>query len=194
MRGQFQAGGSIASVIRGGRLSGRAAGLVAVLILLFIGAVFIILSIALRSSAALSSFVQTHGVRREAAILSVDNIAHKSTTTTGSGSSTHTVTSTTYTAEVLASLADPVGGQERTTVHVPRYETGGPGDTLTVLVDPNDPGYAELPGSPSTPAVLPTIFLVVGAFLAVVAITGSALIARFWRRSSRRARHVPALP
>jgi hypothetical protein len=172
MRGQFLAGGSIAGLIRGGRLRGYAAGLVAMLIVLFIGAVFITLSFALRSPAALSSFVQAHGVRREAVILNVDNIAHTSTTTTGS--SRHTVTSTTYTAEVLASLADPVGGQARTTVHVPRYETGGPGDTLTVLVDPSDPGYAELPGSPSTPAVLPTIFLVVGAFLAVVAITRDA--------------------
>jgi hypothetical protein len=191
MRGQSQSG---ASVIRGRRLSGRAAGLVAMLIVLVIGVVFVIVSLALRSSAARSSFVQAHGVRREAVILNVDNIAHTSTTTTGSGSSRHTRTSTTYTAEVLVRLADPVGGQARTTVHVPRYETGGPGDTVTVLVDPDDPGYAELPGSPSTPAVLPTIFLAVGAFLAVVSVTGSALIARSWRRSSRRARHASALP
>ncbi len=189
MRGQSQAGGN-----RGGRVRGYALGLGAMLIPLFIGVVFIILSFALRSSAVRSSFVQAHGVRREAVILSVDNIAHKSTTTTGSGSSNHTVRSTTYTAEVLVSLADPVGGQARTTVNVPHYETNGPGDTLTVLVDPSDPGYAELPGSPSTPAVLPTIFLVVGAVLTVVAITGSALIARSWRRSSRRARHASALP
>ena len=121
-------------------------------------------------------------MRREAVILNVDNIAHTSTTTTGSGSRKHAVTSTTYTAEVLVRLADPVDGQARTTVHVPRYETGGPGGTLTVLVDPDDPGYAELPGSPSTPAVLPTIFLAVGAFLAVVSVAGSALIARSWRR------------
>ena len=194
MRDQFQAGGRIASVIHAGRLSGSAAGLVAVLILLFIGVVFIILSIALRSSAALSSLVQAHGVRREAVILRVDNIAHKSTTTTGSGSRNHTVTSTTYTAEVLVSLADPVGGQARTTINVPRYETNGPADTLTVLVDPNAPGYAELPGSPSTPAVLQTVYLAVGAFLAVVAITGSELIERYWRRSSRRARHAYELP
>jgi hypothetical protein len=102
----------------------------------------------------------------------------------------HTVTSTTYTAEVLVRLADPVGGQARTTVHVPRYETEGPGGTLTVLVDPGDPGYAELPGSPSTPAVLPAIFLAVGVFLTVVSVAGSALIARSWRRSSR-ARDAP---
>jgi hypothetical protein len=190
MPGQFRTGG-IAGLIRGRRLSGHAAGLAAMLIMLFIGAAFIILSFALRSSAARSSFVQAHGVRREALILSVDNIARTSTTTTGSGSSRHTVTSTTYTAEVLVKLADPVGGQARTTVHVPRYETGGPGDALTVLVDPGNPGYAELPGSPSIPAVLPTIFLAVGAFLAVIFATGSALIARSWYRSSRHASAPP---
>ena len=194
MPGQFQLRGSIASISRGRRLSGRAAGLIAVLIVLFIGAVFITLSLALRLPAARSSFVQAHGIRREAVILNVDNIAHTSTSTTGSGSSRHTVTSITYTAEVLASLADPVGGQARTTVHVPRYETDGPGDTLTVLVDPSDPGYAELPGSPSTPAVLPAIFLAVGAALTVAALTGSALIARSWRRASCRARHPSPLP
>jgi hypothetical protein len=187
MPGQFPLRGSIASVSWGRRLSGRAAGLVAMLIVLVIGVVFIIVSLALRSPAARSSFVQAHGVRREAVILDVDNIAHTSSTTTGSGSGSgmHTVTSTTYTAEVLVRLADPVGGQARATVHVPRYETEGPGGTLTVLVDPDDPGYAELPGSPSTPAVLPAIFLAVGVFLAVVSATGSALIARSWRRSSR---------
>jgi hypothetical protein len=194
MPGQFRSSGSISRVIRGPRLSGHAAGLVAMLIVLVIGVVFIILSFALRAPAALSSIVQAHGVRREGVILNVDNIAHQSTTTSGSGSSKRTVTSTTYTAEVLVSLADPVGGQARTTVHVPRYETDSAGDALTVLVDPDDPGYAELPGSPSTPAVLPAIFLAVGAFLAVASVSGSALIARSWRRSSRRARHASALP
>lgn len=174
-----------------GRLRGHTAGLAAMLILLFIGSVFIILSFALRSSAARSSFVQAHGLPREAAIMRVDNIAHTSTTTTGTGSSRHTVTRTTYTAEVLASLADPVDGQARTTVHVPGYETKGPGDTLIVLVDPDDPGYAELPGSPSTPAALPTIFLTVGGVLAAVAITVGALIARSWRRARRRASALP---
>ena len=54
-----------------------------------------------------------------------------------------------------------MGGQAQTTVHVPNRETDGPGDTLTVLVDPDNPGYAELPGSPSTPAALLTIFLAI---------------------------------
>ena len=173
MRGQFQIGG----IFRGRRISGHAAGLVAVLVVLFIAVIFLILSFALRSSAALSSFVQAHGVRREAVILNVDNIAQKN----GSGSVK------TYVAEVLVRLADPVDGQTQTTVHVPNRETEGPGGTLTVLVDPDDPGYAELPGSPYTPGVLVTILLAVGAFLIVVAAAGSALIARSRRRSRHRA-------
>src|ERR1700691_5189880 len=184
MQGQFQIGG----IFRGRRFSGYAAGLVAMLVVLFIGVIFLILSFALRSSAALSSFVQAHGVRREAVILNVDNIAHTSTNSNGSGHST------TYTAEVLVRLAVPVGGQAQTTVHVPNRETDGPGDTLTVLVDPDNPGYAELTGSPTTLAVRPTIFLAVGVFVAVVAITGGAVVARFWRRSIRRARDASALP
>ena len=191
MRGQFQSGRSFVGKTWSLRLSGYAAGLVAVSIVLFIGVTFLILSLALRSSAALSSFVQAHGVQREAVILNVDNVVHTSTNTSGSG---HTTTSTTYSALVLVRLADPVGGQTRTTVHVPRYETDGPGAALTVLVDPDNPGYAELPGSPSTPALLPTIFLAVGAFLTLVAITGSAIVGRFWLRSRRRTREATAQP
>jgi Kef-type K+ transport system membrane component KefB len=188
MQGQSQTSGGIANLFRMGPLRGRAAVQVAMIVVMLIGVVFVIISFASRSQAARSSFVQAHGVRREAVILNVDNIAHTSTNPNGSGHST------TYTAEVLVRLAVPVGGQAQTTVHVPNYEPGGPGDTLTVLVDPDNPGYAELPGSPSTPALLPTIFLAVGAFLAVVAITGSAFVARLWRRSIRRARGPSALP
>ena len=49
MPGQFPLRGSIAGVSWGRRLSGRAAGLIAVLIVLVIGVVFIIVSVALRS-------------------------------------------------------------------------------------------------------------------------------------------------
>lgn len=176
-RGVFHIG-RIADALRGRRGLKRLINLAAILIPLIIGVVFIITSFTTRSQAALSSFVQAHGDRRAAVILSVDNIKNTSTTTTGSGSFKHTETTTSYTALVLVSLADPVGGQARTTVHVPGYETEGTGDTLTVLVDPTDPGYAELPGSPSTPADQPTIFLIVGASLIAVAIVLSVFIAR----------------
>ena len=177
MQGQSQTSGGIANLFRMGPLRGRAAVQVAMIVVLLIGVVFVIISFASRSQAARSSFVQAHGVRREAVILSVDNIAQKN----GSGSVK------TYVAEVLVRLADPVDGQTQTTVHVPNRETEGPGGTLTLLVDPDDPGYAELPGSPYTPGVLVTILLAVGAFLIVVAAAGSALIARSRRRSRHRA-------
>ena len=167
----------------------RVVTLVTVGVPLLAGIIFLIVSFATRSGAALSGFVQAHGVRREAVILSVQNEEHHSTTTTGSGSSRHTTTSTSWTALVAVSLADPVGGQTRTTVHVPGYESAASGDRLTVLVDPNDPSYAELPGSPSTSPLLPAIFLIVGSVLVVLGIAlwvliarkGSAFLNRSWR-------------
>jgi hypothetical protein len=170
--------GSATGAVQGQGFAKRVITFVAVGVPLLIGIVFIIVSFATRSEAALSSFVQAHGVRREAVILNVQNEEHHSTTTTGSGSSRHTTTSTSWTALVQVSLADPVGGQTRTTVHVPGYESASPGDSLTVLVNPNDPTYAELPGSPSTSPLLPTIFLVVGSVMAVLGIALWVLIAR----------------
>jgi hypothetical protein len=180
-----RSGGRRNGNVRDARTRGYVVALLVMVIPLIIGVIFIIVSFATRSDAARSSFVQGHGVRRTAVILSVNNIASTSTHSVGTGSSRHQVTSTSYTAEVLVRLAAPVGGQARTTVHVPGRETDGPGDTLTVLVNPKDPSYAELPGSASTPAILPTIFLIVGSVLTVIAIAAAALLARSWHRGRR---------
>ncbi len=194
MRGGFQddfqndlRGGSVADVARGFRWW-YPAWLGAACIPLVIGVVFLAVSPLLRAQAGHSSFVQAHGVRRAAVILSVDNIADTSTTTTGSGSHKHTTTSTSYTAQVAVRLASPVNGQARSTVHVPHYDSDGPGTSLTVLVDPGDPGYAELPGAPSTSGILPMVFMIVGSVLVVIAVTAAAFVLRSWRRSARRAR------
>lgn len=151
---------------------------------LLVGMIFLIVSFALRSSAALSSYVQEHGVRRTAVIQSVHNIEHTSTHSVGSGSSKHQETTTSYTAEVLVRLAAPVGGRTQTTVHVPDVESADPGETLTVLVNPKDPGYAELPGAPSTSPILPMIFLIVGGVLVVIAVVAGVLAVRARRRGS----------
>jgi hypothetical protein len=181
--------GNAAGGVQGRRFAKRVITFVAVGVPLLIGVIFLIVSFAIRSGAALSGFVQAHGVRRTAVILNVQNQEHHSTTTTGSGSSRHTTTSTSWTALVQVSLAAPVGGQARTTVRVPGYESASPGDRLTVLVDPNDPSYAELPGSPSTSPLLPTIFLIVGSVMVVIGIglwvliarKGSAFLNRSWQ-------------
>jgi Protein of unknown function (DUF3592) len=175
MAAPFQ--GGVPGIIRGRRVSWSTAGLLAMTLLLFIGVVFLVLSFTQRSSAARSGLVQAHGVRREAVIVSVDNIAHS-----GDSPGNH---GTTYTAQVLVRLANPVDGQAQTTVHVPDFEAGRPGGTLTVLVDPDDPSYAELPGLPSIRPSAPTVFLASGASLVVVAIAGITLIARGRRRRMR---------
>lgn len=166
----------------GFRVGGRLAVALAAGIPLLIGVIFLAVSFGIRSSAAKSSYVQDHGVRRTAVIQSVNNIESADTHWVGSGSSRHQQTTTSWTAEVLVRLTAPVDGKTQTTVHVPNRESDGPGTTLTVLVDPRDPGYAELPGSPSTPVILPVIFLIVGSALIVIGIVAGALVARALRR------------
>jgi hypothetical protein len=89
----------------------------------------------LHAEADLSGYVQAHGLPRGATVVSVQNIPH------------HSKSSTWYTAQVAATLAAPVTGQAATTVYVPGSVSFVPGQTIAVLVDPSQPGYAELPGS-----------------------------------------------
>jgi hypothetical protein len=145
---------------------------------LLAGVFFLALAYDMHSQGGLSSDAQGHGVRRTAVIQSVHNIGHTSSYSVGTGASKHTQTSTSYTAEVIVRLSTPVDGRTQTTVHVPEYESSGPGDTLTVLVSPKDPSYAELPGSPITPAGHPMIFEVVGFVFVFIAVLGSLLVVR----------------
>ena len=47
-------------------------------------------------------------------------------------------------------LAEPFQGNSTTVVHYPAFSDLDPGQVVHVLVDPRQPGYAELPGSPDT--------------------------------------------
>jgi hypothetical protein len=117
------------------------AGVVAVIMLLggvsCIGLYYLALP-----SAEKSSYTQAHGVRRTAVIELVDNVAQLH-------GGKHQKPTKTYTSQVQVRLTAPVGGQTESWVHEPRYESGSPGTSITVLVDPKDPGYAELPGTPA---------------------------------------------
>jgi hypothetical protein len=96
----------------------------------------------LRSESAQSAYTQAHGVSRQATVISVDNIQHQSHSQNDDGTIW-------YTAEVTASLNPPVSGQSQTTVDVPHQVSYVDGQTIPVLVDPQAPGYAELPGQPN---------------------------------------------
>jgi hypothetical protein len=99
----------------------------------------------MRSAGAKSAYTQAHGAYSQATVVSVDNIQHQSRSNNGS-------TSTWYTADVTATLNTPVGGLSQTTVHVPHSVSLTAGQTVTAVVDPRDPGYAELPGQPNVGA------------------------------------------
>jgi hypothetical protein len=82
-----------------------------------------------------SAYVQAHGVRQAGTVLNVTNTVVDNDNGT-------TV------AQVVVRLRVPVGGQDVTTASVPSEVTTPDGGTVTVLVDPQDPGYAEYPGMP----------------------------------------------
>ncbi|HWA65358.1 MAG TPA: hypothetical protein VG899_03195, partial [Mycobacteriales bacterium] len=83
-----------------------------------------------------SHLTQTHGLRGNVTVESVDNIKH--TGRYGSVSYTSTVT------------VDVLGGVTAV-VHDPQYASFSPGQQVEVLLDPKDPSYAEFPGVPDEP-------------------------------------------
>jgi hypothetical protein len=80
-----------------------------------------------------SAYVQARGVRDTGTVLTI------STTTDDNGASD---------TQAVVRLHTPVGGQDVTTANLSNVTNAGEGSTVTVLVDPQDPGYAEFPGKP----------------------------------------------
>lgn len=116
-----------------------------------------------------SAYTQAHGASRAATVISV--------TSNGSNSGSEIV---------AASLASPAGGQQTTTVHVPSTQSFPAGAALQVLIDPQDPGYAELPGQRYTTAS--TAWGTAAAFWLIAALLMLLMIpaARSWGRQRRR--------
>src|SRR6202000_1016379 len=88
-----------------------------------------------------SSYTQSHGVRATATVQDVANDQNTSCTS-------HGHCSTSYTAKVTALLSQPVRGQRVTTVNISGNVAFSRGQLISVRVDPDDPGYSELPGAP----------------------------------------------
>lgn len=162
----------------------RRMSLLGLLILLIAGVIGVIAGVNALSDASQSDYVQAHGVRRPAVIQSVNNVSHQSQRQTGSGSNARTQYFTTYTAEVLVQLAEPVDGRTQTTVHVPHAVNDNPGTALTVLVSPKDPGYAELPGTPSAPNTVSQYIIGFSAALILIAAYAGLRVSRARRRAA----------
>jgi hypothetical protein len=96
-----------------------------------LGIALIVTSVFEHGDVARTSYTQAHGVRLAARVISEDaGTAHDPTST------------------LAVRLRGPVNGHDTTTVHIPGTPTYSPGAPVTVVVDPQDPGYAELPGAP----------------------------------------------
>jgi hypothetical protein len=53
---------------------------------------------------------------------------------------------------VTVRLHTPVGGRDVSVVNIAGGASYQPGDSISILVDPQDPSYSELPGTPDDTA------------------------------------------
>jgi hypothetical protein len=126
-----------------------------------------------------SAYVQAHGIRARATVIAVGERKRCGTEHCS------------YTAEILASLTPPVRGARGTFIHYPAYSKLNKGQQVTVLVDPKEPTYAEIPGVRFQKGGGTWIaFAVMAALFAVLAVLE-------WRalqtlRTYRRTYHPPA--
>jgi hypothetical protein len=136
------------------------------------GGALIFLSAQEYGDAARSSYTQAHGARQAARVISED--------TTGTGKHP--------TSALAVRLSGSVNGHDTTTVHIQGAPTYSPGAPVTVVVDPRDPGYAELPGAPYTSSGSWEIPLGIGVASIVVGSFGMGVAFLRQSRSRRRLR------
>jgi hypothetical protein len=93
-----------------------------------------------------SSYTQSHGVKETAIADNVQNIASR--TQHGGTNQSASYTSTSYTNQITITVRHPAVGDGSATVYGNGWSSLQSGDTFTVLVDPRQPDYAEIPGAP----------------------------------------------
>ncbi|HEX3426752.1 MAG TPA: hypothetical protein VHT30_11510 [Acidimicrobiales bacterium] len=124
----------------------------------------IFVTVATYHSAQRSSFVQHHGIAAPATVAQVEKEVHN----TRSGSYT--------TVNVVVQLMTPVDGHSRYTIDTEASTPPAPvGGGVTILIDRNDPSYAELPGEPRDTITAVIVCVVIMALFAAVAVAEEVL-------------------
>jgi hypothetical protein len=118
--------------LRGRRRNSPTSSLAGGILVLGFGIVFAVAAFGAHSAASRSSYTQSNGIRDSA---TVDNVSNYQSSRS----------STTY-AAIAATLGKPVDGQWTTVVNIPNNVSYHTGQAISILVDPADPGYSELPG------------------------------------------------
>lgn len=150
------------------------------ILLLGFGIGFAVVAVGAHAAASKSSYTQSNGIQDSA---TVDNVSNYSSSGRGG---------TTYWASIAATLERPVDGQWTTVVNIPNNVSYHTGQAISILVDPADPGYAELPGQPDA-----TDSTTAGAAIgsAVALLAGVATVVNSFRvRARLRAIRVQATP
>jgi hypothetical protein len=118
---------------RGKALSNVAWGLLATLL----GILLVFVTFFSHAQAAESSYTQANGIRENATVTHVDT--EQSHSQYGGYAATY----------LTVTLPTPVSGRTSTVVNLSRIANYTDGQVVAVLVNPRDPGYAELPGQPN---------------------------------------------
>lgn len=119
--------------------TGRAGTIFVITVLVMMiagGGVLIFQSVQEHGDAARSSYTQARGARLAGRVIS-------ERTSPGDGPNQPT-------SALTVRLSRPVNGHGTTTVHIQGAPAYSPGAPVTVVVDMQDPAYAELPGAPYT--------------------------------------------
>ncbi len=130
-------------------------------------------TVQLHQQGSRSSYVQNHGAFATGTVVSVDNFQY-------------CVRSCHWTAHIPVTLGSPALGVSTTTVHYHARSYLASGERVSVLVDPRDPAYAELPGYPFTKSSDWIPAGLFALFMAALAAYDAVLLAR---QLSHRRRH-----
>lgn len=116
------------------RRYGPTSALVSGIAFILLGGLAVWAAFASNAATSKSSYTQQNGIQDTATVGSVANQYGKSSDW----------------ANVSVTLRTPVGGQQGSVVYIPNNASYSAGQVISVLVDPADPVYSELPGSPYT--------------------------------------------
>jgi hypothetical protein len=142
-------------------------------ILILAGMIVALFVLASRSAVARSSYTQANGVRDRATVSEARNqgCEHKRAQDPCAPSAT-----------VWVRLDEPVAGTTDSVVSVPHTVPFSAGQSIPVLVDPKDPGYAELPGQPSAPSGGNSTQIGEAAAVILLVLGCGGIVQRAWSR------------
>jgi DivIVA domain-containing protein len=140
-------------------------------LVLFLGAIVTgvgVAFVAFHSDYERSNYTQASGISDSATVTS-ENVG------TGKAAETH----------VTVRLDTPVGGRDISVVNIAGAASYRPGDRISILVDPQDPSYSELPGRPDDTAFEALVACAIVIVLMILVVVGS-LVASLRKRLRRR--------